>query len=371
MPRRSDTPAGSPKPTAPSRPAGPDGSPVRRVTARHVAEAAGVSRTAVSFAFNDPVRISPETRQRILDVATELGYAPDPVARMLVHGQTRTLGLLLPQDIPQVMQNPYYSQFLVGLGQVCHREGMSLLLAPPLRSSMLQAIPYAAADGFVVCGLEVDRGEVDELRRRAVPFVLVDSDAPEDVPSVEVTDREGTVEMVRHLLDFGHRRIAVLSFEAGPDRERYGYRGPLARRITGLREALGEVGLSLDHPDVRFVEVPCTKADGYRATTALMAGPDRPTAVLALSDILAIGAIDALHDLGVSIPGEVSVTGFDDQPEAAWVRPRLTTVRQPMQAKGRVAGDFLISAIRGERQHPRQVLHTALIVRESTGPAPA
>jgi DNA-binding LacI/PurR family transcriptional regulator len=341
----------------------------RRITAKHVAQAAGVSRTAVSFAFNDPARISAETRQRILDVAAQLGYAPDPVARMLVNGQTRTLGLLLPQDIPQVMQNPYYSQFLVGLGQVCHREGMSLLLAPPLRSSMLQAIPYAAADGFVVCGLEVDRGEVDELRRRKVPFVLVDSDAPDGVPSVEVTDREGMAGMVRHLLELGHRRLAILSFEGGPDREHYGYRGPLARRIAGIQDALSDVGMSLDHPDIRLVEVPCTKADGYRATSGLMSGPRRPTVIVALSDILAIGAIDALHDLGVSIPGEVSVTGFDDQPEAAWVRPRLTTVRQPIQAKGRVAGDFLISAIRSENQHPHQLLHTALIVRESTGPA--
>jgi DNA-binding LacI/PurR family transcriptional regulator len=339
------------------------------VTAKHVAEAAGVSRTAVSFAFNDPVRISADTRQRILEVAQELGYAPDPVARMLVHGQTRTLGLLLPQDIPQVMQNPYYSQFLIGLGQVCHREGMSLLLAPPLRSSMLQAIPYAAADGFVVCGLEVDRGEVAELRRRRVPFVLVDSDAPEGVPSVEVTDRQGMAGMVRHLLELGHRRLAILSFEGGPDREQFGYRGPLARRIAGIDDSLAEVGRSLQHRDVSFVEVACTKEDGYRATTQLMSRDPRPTAVIALSDILAIGAIDALHDLGISIPREVSVTGFDDQPEAAWVRPRLTTVRQPMQAKGRVAGDFLISAIRGENQHPHQLLHTALIVRDSAGPA--
>jgi DNA-binding LacI/PurR family transcriptional regulator len=343
----------------------------RRATARAVAEAAGVSRTAVSFAFNDPTRLSAETRDRILRVADELGYAPHPIARMLVQGQTRTLGLLLPQDIPQVMENPYYSQFLVGLGQVVHREGMSLLLAPPIRSSMLQAIPYAAVDGFVVCGLEIDRGEVTELRRRRMPFVLVDSDAPEGVPSVEVTDQEGMADVVRHLLHLGHRRVAVLSFEGGPDRERYGYRGPLARRMAGLADALGEVGLSLDHPDVELVEVPCTRADGYRATRTLMASERRPTAIITLSDILAIGAIDALHDLGVSIPGEVSVTGFDDQPEAAWVRPRLTTVRQPMQAKGRVAGDLLISAIRGESQHPHQLLHTALIVRESSGRVPS
>ncbi|MEN3540596.1 LacI family DNA-binding transcriptional regulator [Microbispora sp. ZYX-F-249] len=336
------------------------------MTSKDVAAAAGVSRSAVSFAFNDPTKISDATRRRILEVAGELGYTPNPVARMLQQGRTRSLGVLLPQDLPQVMENPYYAQFLVGLGQVCHREGLTLLLTPPLRNSMLKAIPYAAVDGFVVCGLETDRGEVAELTRRGIPFVLVDSDPQEGAPSVDVDDHAGAYEAVRHLLDLGHRHIAVLSFDPGPDKAVYGYRGPLARRMSGVAEALATVGLAFD--DVRLVEVPCTRLDGYRAARDLMLLDPAPTAIVALSDILAIGALDALRDLDVDVPGEVSVTGFDDQPEAVWVRPRLTTVRQPIQAKGRVAGDFLVSAIRGETQHPHQTLHTALIVRESTGP---
>ncbi|MBB5130595.1 DNA-binding LacI/PurR family transcriptional regulator [Thermocatellispora tengchongensis] len=336
------------------------------MTSKDVAAAAGVSRSAVSFAFNDPAKIADSTRQRILAVAKELGYTPNPVARMLQQGRTRSLGVLLPQDLPQIMENPYYSQFFVGLGQVCHREGLTLLLTPPLRNSMLKAIPYAAVDGFVVCGLEVDRGEVAELRRRGIPFVLVDSDPPEGVPSVDVDDQAGAREVVQHLLDLGHRRIAVISFDPGPDKEAYGYRGPLARRMAGIREALAGAGLAMD--DLPLIEVPCTREDGYHAAKNLMLLDEPPTALVTLSDILAVGAIDAMHDLGIDIPGQISITGFDDQPEAAWVRPRLTTVRQPIIAKGRVAGDFLISAIRGETQHPHQVLHTVLIIRESTGP---
>lgn len=341
----------------------------RRVTAKDVAQAARVSRTAVSFAFNDPARISQQTRQRILRVAEELGYVPNPIARALVRGSTRSLGVLLPQDIPLVMDNPYYAQFLVGLGQVCDREGLSLLLVPPLRSSMRDAIPYAAVDGFVVCGLATDRGEITELRHRGVPFVLVDSDELPGVPSIEVTERAGTAELVGHLLELGHRRLAVLSLPASGSGSSVPV-GPLARRMAGIADALGTVGMSLDHPDVRVVEVvACTRAEGYRATRELMADPRPPSAVVALSDILAVGALDALRDLGVAVPGTVSVTGFDDQPEASWVRPALTTVRQPIQAKGRVAGDFLVASIEGEHPHAGQVLHTALIVRESTGPA--
>lgn len=339
-----------------------------RVTSRDVADAAGVSRTAVSFAFNDPSRISEATRDRIFQVASQLGYAPHPVARMLTSGRTHTLGLLLPQPLPEILENPYYTQFMRGLGQVCHREGMTLLLTPPLRGSMLTAIPYAAVDGFVVSGLQVDRGEVAALERQRIPFVLVDSDAPEGVPSVDVNDRAGMAELVRHLLDLGHRRLAVLAFEAGPDRPDDGFRGPLGRRIAGLQDALGDHGLSLDSDGIELLEVPCTRSAGYDATREILARDRRPTAIVALSDILAIGALDAAQDAGVEVPSQLSITGYDDQPEAAWVRPRLTTVRQPIEAKGRVAGDFLVAAISGLEQHPHQVLHTALIVRESAGP---
>ena len=241
-----------------------------------------------------------------------------------------------------------------------------MLLTPPLRDSILKAIPYAAVDGFIVCGLEQDRGEVAELVRRRIPLVLVDSDPQENVPSVDVDDHGGARAAVRHLLELGHRRIALLSIDPGPEKPVRGYRGPLARRMAGIVEALAEVGMTLS--DVALAEVPVTRTYGYRATRQLMAAAS-PTAIVALSDVLAFGAVDALHDLGVDVPGQVSVTGFDDLAEAAWLRPRLTTVRQAIATKGRTAADFLISAIRDEDQHPHQLLGTSLIVRESTGPA--
>ncbi|MFD0256936.1 LacI family DNA-binding transcriptional regulator [Kitasatospora indigofera] len=338
-----------------------------RVTSTDVAKLAGVSRSAVSFAFNSPERLSEATRDRIMAAAEQIGYSPNTLARMLQAGQTQSLGVLLPQNLAKIMENPYYARFLTGVGQVCDEQGYTMLLTPPLRDSMLKAIPYAAVDGFIVCGLEHDRGEVAELQRRGIPFVLVDSSPWEDVPSVDVDDRAGAHEVTRHILDLGHRRIALLSIDPGPERAERGYRGPLARRMDGVAEALAEAGLALS--DVTLTEVPCTRADGYRATRALMAD-SAPTAIVALSDILAFGAINALHDLGLRVPEDVTVTGFDDLPDAAWLRPRLTSVRQPISAKGRSAADFLISAIRDEDQHPHQLLGTNLIVRDSSGRAP-
>lgn len=344
-----------------------DGARRGKPTSSDVAAAAGVSRSAVSFAFNTPNRISAATRDRILAVAGELGYVPNTLARMLQAGKTQSLGVLLPQDLAKIMENPYYARFLMGVGQVCDQEGFTLLLTPPLRESMLKAIPYAAVDGFIVCGLETDRGEVAELARRNIPAVLVDSDPQQDVPSVDVDDRGGARDVVRHLLELGHRRLAVLSLDPGPEKAVRGYRGPLARRLAGIVEALAEADMTMG--DVALMEVPATRTDGFRAAKALMA-ERAPTAIVALSDILAFGVLDALNDLGVDVPGEVSVTGFDDLPESAWLRPRLTTVRQSIATKGRTAADFLVSAIRGEDQHPHQVLGTSLIVRDSTGPVP-
>ncbi|WP_203740950.1 LacI family DNA-binding transcriptional regulator [Actinoplanes cyaneus] len=329
-----------------------------KTTSTDVARAAGVSRSAVSFAFNNPQRISTATRERILAVAEELGYTPNTLGRMLQAGTTNSIGVLLPQRLAQILENPYYSRFLMGAGQICDREGYTLLLTPPLQDSVLKAIPYAAVDGFIVCGLEIDRGEVAELDRRGIPFVLIDSDRHEGAPHVEVDDRGGAREVARYLLELGHRRIAVLSI--GPAPEATG-RGPLGRRLAGIGDALAEAGLTMS--DVTLAEVPATRAEGYRATKAL--APGKPTAILALSDVLAYGAVDALQELGISVPDDVSVTGFDDLAESAWFRPRLTTVRQPIVTKGRMAADFLISAIRGEDQHPHQTLGTSLIVRDS------
>lgn len=336
-----------------------------RATSNDVARLAGVSRTSVSFAFNDPERISDATRQRILSAAEKLNYVPNPVAQMLKRGQTRTLGVLLPQDIPTVMQNPYYSQFLTGLGQTCEREGLTLLLCPPLRNSMLKAIPYAACDGFVVCGLEVDRGEVDELRRRGVPFVLVDSEPLDGVPAVDADDEEGGYLLAQHALTLGHRHIALVMFEGGPDVSRLGYRGPLGRRLAGMHRALQEAGIDRDDPRIIVTETPCTRRGGFEAAERLLREHPDLTCILSFSDIIAVGVLDALKSNHVQVPEDISVAGFDDQPEAEWTTPRLTTIRQPTEAKGRVSGDFLAAAISGRGNHPRQSLQCILVQRES------
>ncbi len=341
----------------------------RRVTIADVAARANVSKTAVSFAFNNPERLSEGTLQQILAVADELGYIRDPAARMLRTGRTNSLGVLLPQQIDATLENPYYAQFFRGIGQTCHQEGLSMLLVPPLRDSMLKAIPYAAVDGFVVCGLEADRGEVQALRQRGIPFVLVDSDETDGVSCIDVDEENGMREVAEYILGQGHRRILVLAFESGTTGGSTGWHGPLSRRKRGVDQALEKYGLAADDPRVEVREIPCTRAAGAAALRDVWRNGDHPTAVITFSDIIAFGVLDAARELGIDVPGELSVTGFDDLPESEWAHPGLTTARQPIEAKGRLASEYLVDAIAGQDTEPRRRrLHTTLVIRDSVAP---
>ncbi|HZU94567.1 MAG TPA: LacI family DNA-binding transcriptional regulator [Microbacterium sp.] len=343
----------------------------RRATMQDVADRANVSKSAVSLAFNDSKKLSATTLQNILNAAAELGFSQDPAARMLRTRRTDSLGLLLPQQLDKVLENPYYSLFLQGIGQTCQREGFTLLLAPPLRGSMLKAIPYAAVDGFIVSGLEYDRGEVMALRQRDIPFVLVDSELHDDVPSVEIDDSEGIAELVAHLLAMGHRRLAFVAFETGTSGGYRNWKGPVLRRMQGAADGLATAGLTTESDGITIIEVPCTRSGGAAAFRELWASDSRPTAMVAFSDIIALGIIDAAREAGVDVPGVLSVSGFDDLIEASWISPTLTTIRQPIATKGRLAAEYLVEAIAGEspsRDH-QQRLSTTLLLRGSTGPA--
>ena len=339
----------------------------KKATMQDVANRAGVSKTTVSIVFNNPSRLSNATVQAVLSAATELDYARDPMAQMFRTRQTNSLGLLLPQALDKVLENPYYTQFLQGIGQVCQREGYTLLLAPPLRGSMLKTIPYTAVDGFIVSGLEDDRGEVNALRQRGMPFVLVDSENQAGTPSIEIDDTDGMYELVRMLLSLGHRRIALVAIDTGTPGGYQAWRGSVRRRMDGCVNALATAGLTPEDESITIIETPCTRQGGSEAFNALWKETNRPTAIVAFSDIIAFGVLEAARAAGVDVPGQLSVTGFDDLAEASQVTPTLTTIRQPILAKGRLAAEYLVESINADEPLPlhHQRLNTTLLMRQS------
>jgi len=340
----------------------------RRVTIADVAEAAGVSKTAVSFAFNNPSRLNADTATRIIEIADTLGYRPDPVARMLTQRRTGTIGLVVPQELASIFSNPFFGMFSAGVAAVAEEAGYALHFISPLHGSLSRAIARATVDGIVAIGLAADHPEIAEIRRAGVPMTTVDSDPFENLPSVDVDDEGGARAAADHVVGLGHRDVLIVAIERAEHAPK-GAEDTVSRRLRGYRAALAGVGVDVGDDDV--VVSPATYAGGVAAIGRAWEAGRRPTAILAMSDAIAIGAIRGLRDRGLSIPADVSVVGFDDIELAETTDPPLTTVHQPIRGKGEEAARLLLSLLAGnEEPTGRRRLATRLVVRASTASVP-
>src|SRR5690349_1438501 len=246
------------------------GVPVR-VTIADVAEAAGVSKTAVSFAFNNPERLGQATLERVLGVAQDLGYTPHPAARALSTKRSGTIGLLVPQRLATVFGNPFVSELIQGLGEQCDEHDLTLLLVPPLDGSLEQAIRMVSVDGFISLGLSPDDSAVRVVARLGIPNVLVDSEGSADHPAVNIDDEGGAEAAARHVLDLGHRRIAILVLP--PVRAQKDLSPSVTRRLAGYRKAIDSAGA----PEPTTVITGISVAAGGRAFESLPSGRRGPT----------------------------------------------------------------------------------------------
>jgi alanine racemase len=327
-----------------------------KVTIDDIARRAGVSKTSVSFAFNRPERLSETTLDRILRVAEELGYNPDPLASNLKTGRTGCIGLLVPQPIPVVTGNPHIAEFMEGIGQVCHEAGLSLMLVPPLQGNLHRAVVRAAVDGFLALGVESFKEAVAVLQQQRVPCVMVDSEPAAGIPCVNIDDEAGAYKIMSYVLRRGHREIAVFSMETDYRGESQMYTGLTRRRMNGYVRALDEIGLFIDQRRVRLTECQATIQAGHQAFMTLWRSGWRPSIVVAMADVLALGALQAIHELKLESPETVSVVGYDDIRGSVITCPPLTTVRQPTLEKGRIATRLLLDQIEGHTPESDYVL---------------
>ena len=341
----------------------------RRPRIADVARVAGVSKTAVSFAFNNPERLSAETAIRIREVADSLGYRPNPLARMLTQSQTMTLGILTPQALPVMFSNPFFALFSEGVAMAAQEPGYELHFISPLHGSLALAVGRATVDGVVAIGLSAEHPEVGQILAAGLPMVLVDSDDLPDHSSVVVDDGAGARGAAEHVLELGHRDILILAVEgpqsASDQPQRHGVS---ERRLRGYEAALAAAGVPLRNDHV--IAGRASIEGGASAFERARAADIRPTAVLTMIDAMAIGVIRAARDGGLRVPEDVSVVGFDDIDLAADLDPPLTTVHQPIRAKGSTAVGLLVDAI-ADRDTPKHVrLDTHLVVRLSTSRPP-
>jgi alanine racemase len=339
-----------------------------RLTISDIAKGAGVSKTTVSFAFNTPERLPAETVQRILKVAEELGYVPNPIARSMTSNHTGNIGLLFPQPVQTILNNPYTLELLQGIGQVCDAHGLNIVLVSPRLGNMRQAVSAAVVDGFLTIGLEHYKSTIRLLEQREIPYVMVDSDPHPGAICVNVDDQTGAYEAMRHVLQQGHREIVILGIESGKHGRFEEYVGTIRNRMQGYQRALAEFGLAVDGQHVRLIECPCTAGGGALAFEHLLRDQQMPTAFVAMADILAVGLLEAAVRHGLSAPKHFSIVGFDDLPIARWLQPPLTTVVQPIHEKGQLAAELLRHHMAGEAPIQEHVLPTRLIERRSVNP---
>lgn len=342
----------------------------RRTTIADVARAAGVSKAAVSFAFNTPERLSADTVTRIREIATSLEYRPDPVARMLAQRRTWTIGIVTPQALDVIFTNPYFGEFSAGVATAAEAAGLAIQFISPLHGSLTRAVDRASVDGVIIVGLGADHPEVGQIRRSGIPFVVVDSTALPDEPAVEVDDEGGARLAAEHLAELGHREVLVIGIEPPSASADIEPAGVTARRLAGYRAGLAAAGV--DVPESAMVVGPASMEGGIDAFRRAWAAGARPTAVLAMSDAMAIGALRAARDLGLNVPGDLSIVGYDDVAVTQFTDPPLTTVHQPIRRKGEEAVRLLLAGgrHRDEGSSEQQHLETRLVVRGSTARVP-
>ncbi len=336
-----------------------------RTTQRQVAQEAGVSRTTVSLVLNEvpDAHISPQTRQRVREAARRLNYYPDAAARRLASGKTRTLALVWHRAPDRTYRDAFLPGLLEGISRAARRHGYHVLFHPveidEPDGSYVGLVQGRHTDGLILSGPRCDNPYVRDLYQKGFPIVLHGRLNGTDIPWVDVDNVCAAGMAVDHLLDLGHRRIGMIT------------NAPLAyaasrQRLQGYRKALERAGLPYEEALVR--EGNFDEESGCVAVGELMSLEEPPSAVFVASDVVAMGALRALHEAGVHVPKQVAVVGFDDITAARFITPALTTVHVPTFGLGWSAAELLIRIIKGDRPNEAQVvLKSKLVARESCG----
>lgn len=331
-------------------------------TLEDVATRSGVSTATVSRCLNSPDRVSEETRKRVMEAVRDLGYAPNFGARALAGKRTNTFGAIIP-----TMENAIFARGLQAFQEELHAHGVTLLVAsssykPAVEEEQIRALVARGADALLLIGHDRTPASYAFLAKRQIPHLIAWAYDPAlDRMSIGFDNRQAMKALALEVIDLGHRRIGfITAARDGNDRAR--------GRYDGLCDAMRERGLDPDALMIR--ETSYGIARGGEAFAELMALTPRPTAVVCGNDVLAVGAVKKAQEMGLAVPRDVSITGFDDIDIAEIVSPALTTVHVPHREMGRRAAQALLDMRNGAGRGPNICLDATLKRRESLGPVP-
>lgn len=333
-----------------------------KLTLEQIAELANTSRSAVSRVVNHQNGVKPEVRERILQVITETGYQPNAAARSLASRHSNIIGLVIPRTVQSIFTDPYFPRLIQGIAQACNDKDYTVSLfilhtEDEEQKLYPRVVQRSLVDGVIITSSVINDPLITQLEKNKMPFVVIGRpDHAAQASYVDVDNVNGAITAVSHLYLLGRRRIATitgpLNTVAGIDR-RQGY-------IDALNGRSHPVDPNL------IVEGDFTESGGYAAMQRLL--PHQPDAIFVASDVMAYGALRALREANLTVPGNVAVVGFDDLPTATTFDPPLTTVRQPIRRTGALAVETLIDLLETTITPPRRILlDTFLVVRGSCG----
>lgn len=329
-----------------------------------IARLSGFSRSTVSRVVNGDPNVKESTRERIQEVIRSVNYRPNIAAQRLASGHSRVIGLVIPVEVSELFTDPYFPVLIQGVSAACNALDHLLMLWLADRQyegqMIRQILSGGLIEGVVLAAERIREPLIDALHGGDLPYVVIGQHPRlTQATSIDVENVIGAQKAVEHLLALGRRRIGAI---AGPSDAVAGI-----DRLTGYQYALVANGISLQNELI--VEGDFSEASGYAAMQTLLRR--QVDAVFAASDMMAMGAMRAIHEAGLRIPQDVAVVGFDDMPLAAQLQPPLTTVRQPIRQTGYVAAEILISQIQEPASPPQQViLPTELVIRGSCGGHP-
>jgi DNA-binding LacI/PurR family transcriptional regulator len=347
----------------------------RRATLKDLARALNISPSSVSNAYNHPDQLSKELRSLILQTAKEIGYSgPHPVARGLRQQRIGVIGVLFGEHLSYAFSDPAAALFMQGISQATEVEGFGLTIVPvpPEAPHTAFGIFNAPVDGFIAYCLTRE-GLVESVLERGLPLVLVDHTPRPDVLGINIQDEYGAGQAAKHLIEQGHQNIGILTLEMSvPPRTGWAENLERARntifeatrgRLNGYLNELFKAGL-VWNKNITVFECSDTLEQGRQGLSAIMERNPKTTAILTMSDVLAMGVLEEAKTLNLRVPQDLAVVGFDDVPNAAWVG--LSSVAQPHLEKGRMAGQMLIRQLKGEMVSSPELLETQLVVRGSS-----
>ncbi|TVT52185.1 MAG: LacI family DNA-binding transcriptional regulator [Azoarcus sp. PHD] len=327
-----------------------------------VALAAGVSTASVSRVLNEPDKVRPEMRQRVMAAVEQLGYVPDGAARALASGRLRTIGAIVP-----TLDNAIFASGINALQRRLAQRGFTLLVASSEYDSdeearEVHALVVRGVDGLVFVGEGHDPRLYKLLASKGLPYVNTWVHSPDQPhPTIGFDNRSAGLRLADYLMDLGHRRIAMVAgFAAHNDRAR--------ARAEGVRAALAKRGLEI--APGQFLERAYDVREGREALRTLLRLPEPPTAVICGNDVQAMGALFETQAQGIAVPARLSIVGFDDLPISANLVPALTTIRVPAADIGRRAADYLLDRLAGQDPPLHTELDAELVVRGTTAPPP-